>query len=159
VADFSQLPLRYRAFLAAYRWRRVDPIPWTRPRDARDATVALITSAGVLRPGIDEPFVRRRGGDPSFRFIPHDTQVETLVVGQTSTEFDPAPSAADRNLAMPLDRLRALARSSEVGRIAPRHLSFNGSLTAPGRLVTHTAPAAVEGLRADGVDLALLVPF
>jgi D-proline reductase (dithiol) PrdB len=121
--------------------------------------VALITSAGVLRPGIDEPFRRRPGGDPSFRFIPGDTPVASLVVGQTSREFDPGPSSADRNLALPLDRLRALVATDAVGRIAPRHLSFNGSLTAPGRLVTQTAPAAAEALRADGVDLALLVPF
>jgi D-proline reductase (dithiol) PrdB len=108
---------------------------------------------------VDAPFTRQLGGDPSFRYIPADTVVSSLVVGQTSEAFDPEPSALDRNLAFPLDRLRLLAATGTIGRVAPRHLSFNGSLTAPGRLVAQTAPAAVRALRADGVDLALLVPF
>jgi hypothetical protein len=33
-----------------------------------------------------------------------------------------------------------------------------GGITAPGRLIKHTAPAAARGLAADGVDIALLVP-
>jgi D-proline reductase (dithiol) PrdB len=159
VADFSHLPLYYRAALAAYPWRRIDPVPWTEPRPAREATVALITSAGVFRPGIDEPFVRRLAGDPSVRFIPADTPLASLVVGQTSREFDPQPSAADRNLALPLERLDALVAAGVVGRSAPRHLSFNGSMTAPGRFMATAVPAAAAALRSDGVDLALLVPF
>ena len=33
-----------------------------------------------------------------------------------------------------------------------------GSVTAPGRLVAKTAPAAVDVLKEDGVNIALLVP-
>jgi len=39
-----------------------------------------------------------------------------------------------------------------------RHLSFMGSITAPGRLMRRTAPEAARALQADGVDVALLVP-
>ncbi len=42
--------------------------------------------------------------------------------------------------------------------MAPRHLSFMGSVTAPGRLVRDTAPRAAELLVEDRVDVALLVP-
>ena len=66
---------------------------------------------------------------------------------------------ADRNLAYPLDRLRALAAEGLVGAVAPRHLSFNGSITAPGRLVRDTVPQMADVLRADAVDAALLVPI
>jgi hypothetical protein len=42
--------------------------------------------------------------------------------------------------------------------LAPRHLSFMGSITAPGRLVAESAPEAAQLLVDDGVDVALLVP-
>ena len=39
-----------------------------------------------------------------------------------------------------------------------RHLSFMGSITAPGRLLRDTAPEAARLLKEDGVDLAFLTP-
>ncbi|MEA2325285.1 MAG: D-proline reductase (dithiol) PrdB, partial [Thermoanaerobaculia bacterium] len=65
---------------------------------------------------------------------------------------------ADPNLAFPLDRLHELERDGRIGRVNKRHLSFMGSITAPGRLIRDSAPAAAELLVADGVDIALLVP-
>jgi D-proline reductase (dithiol) PrdB len=159
VADFSELPLRYRLEMAVYRWRRVDPEVWTRlPVPLRDARVALVTTAGLYRPGRDEPFRRVRGGDYSFRVIPDDVDLRELVVGQTSEAFDRAPVKADRNVALPIERLRTLVERREVGSAAPRHLSFNGSITAPGRLVRDSAPEAACLLAGDGVQAALLVP-
>jgi len=75
-----------------------------------------------------------------------------------STSFDHRGIEADRNLALPLDRLRELAAEGEIGEVAPRHLSFMGSITAPNRLVRHSAPEAAEILVRDAVDVALLVP-
>jgi len=42
--------------------------------------------------------------------------------------------------------------------VAPRHLSFCGAITAPGRLRKEAAPAAAQLLVDDGVDVALLFP-
>ena len=159
VADLSELSLKYRLQLVAYRWRRIDPVPWSaleKPLSA--ACLALVTSAGLYRPAIDAPFERVRGGDVSFRAIPNDVPVGSLKVGQTSDAFDRSPIEIDRNLALPLDRLGELVRAGEVGSAAPRHLSFNGSITTPGRLIAETAPEAAELFREDGVDAALLVP-
>ena len=75
-----------------------------------------------------------------------------------SDAYDPAPLAADRNVAFPLDRLRALAAAGAIGDVAPRHLSFMGSITRPERLVEESAPAAATLLAGDGVNIALLVP-
>jgi D-proline reductase (dithiol) PrdB len=159
VADLSELSFRHRLQLAAYRWRRLDPVPGSAPKGPLSATrLALVTSAGLYRAGIDPPFQRIRGGDVSFRVIPNDVAVASLSIGQTSDAFDRAPVETDRNIALPLDRLHELVRAGEVGSAAPRHLSFNGSITAPGRLVAETAPEAAELLRADGTDAALLVP-
>ena len=66
--------------------------------------------------------------------------------------------AQDPNLAFPVDRVRELEARGRIGALSTRHLSFMGSITAPGRLVRETAPAAAARLVADGVDAALLVP-
>ena len=60
---------------------------------------------------------------------------------------------ADPNLAFPLDRLRELGLP-----LAPRHLSFMGSITATRSLIAESAPEAAQLLVHDGVDVALLVP-
>jgi D-proline reductase (dithiol) PrdB len=160
VAEFSSLSLKYRAYMAVYRWRRIDPVPWAElRRPLVSARVALVTSAGFYRSGIDEPFRRMTGGDSSFRALPDDVDPRSLVLGQMSDSFDHGPATADPNVAFPLEWLHQLAAAGEIGASAPRHLSFNGSITAPERMVRDTGPRAVELLLEDGVDAAVLVPI
>ena len=64
----------------------------------------------------------------------------------------------ESNLAFPLDRVRELVDSGRIGSLARVHLSFMGSITAPGRLVRETAPDSARALVRDQVDIALLVP-
>jgi D-proline reductase (dithiol) PrdB len=54
--------------------------------------------------------------------------------------------------------VRELAAQDGIGSVNHRHLSFMGSITAPGRLVRDPAPAAARLLVQDQVDVALLVP-
>jgi D-proline reductase (dithiol) PrdB len=148
-----------RLFLRAYPWRRVDPVPWAPlRRPLARARVALASSAGFVLPG-QTPFDERvRGGDPSFRWLPGDTDLRDLVETHRSESFDHAGIRRDPNLAFPLDRLRELAAEGRIGAVAPRHLSFMGSITAPGRFVRDSLPEAGAALVADGVEAALLVP-
>ena len=46
----------------------------------------------------------------------------------------------------------------DIGSVNRRHLSFMGSIPAPGRLIRDSAPAAAQLLVEDRVDAALLVP-
>jgi len=64
----------------------------------------------------------------------------------------------DPNLAFPIDRVRELVASRRIDSVADEHISFMGSITAPGRLVRDTAPEIARRLLADRVDIALLVP-
>lgn len=155
----ADLPLKYRFLLRTYRWRRAEAVPAARLRvPLTDARVALVTSAGLVMRG-DVPFdLDLKGGDWSYRTIAGDADVATLDMHHKSDAFDAAPIAADRNVAFPLDRLRALADEGSVGAVAERHLSFMGSITEPERLLRESAPRAAELLVADGVDVALLVP-
>jgi D-proline reductase (dithiol) PrdB len=160
VATLSDLSIRNRLFMATYRYRTVDPVPWARPRKPlRAARVALVTTGAVYAPG-QEPFDEEmKGGDFSFRVIPRDTDVATLGIAHKSDAFDQAGFLADRNLGFPLDRLREMEAEGLIGSLAPSALSFMGSISAPGRLVKESAPAAAALLEADGVDVALLVPL
>lgn len=159
MANLDDLPLWLRATLKIYPWRRVDPVPRARLlRPLASARIALVTSAGIVAEG-QPPFdASVKGGDASYRAISGDADPAQLGEFHRSRSFDHAGISADRNLALPLDRLRELVLEGTIGEVAPRHLSFMGSITAPGRLVRDSAPAAAQLLVDDQVDLALLVP-
>jgi D-proline reductase (dithiol) PrdB len=155
----ADLPLRYKFLLRTYRWRRAEAVPAARlRRPLNDARVALVTSAGLVHPPDAAFDLDLNGGDCSFRTISGGADLAALAMHHRSDAFDPAPIAADRNVAFPLDRLHALAADGLIGAVAPRHLSFMGSITMPDRLQAEAAPTAAGLLVHDGVDVALLVP-
>ncbi len=159
MGDLEEFPLRWRLFLRSYPWRRIDPVPWSElEKPLAAARVALVSSAGLVLPG-QAPFDEGvRGGDWSFREIPAETAVSSLIETHRSQLFDHSGIAADRNLAFPLDRLRELAAAGFLGEVAPRHFSLMGSLTAVGRFQRGTGPEIARRLAADRVDATLLVP-
>ena len=159
MAELSELPFSARLFLKAYPWRRIDPVPWTPlKKPLSQSRLALVSSAGFVLPTqarFDETI---KGGDPSFREIPSDTPVATLVESHRSRAFDHSGMQQDPNLAFPLDRARELADCGRIGSVNGRHVSFMGSITAPGRFTHDHVPQAASWLTEDGVDVALLVP-
>lgn len=159
MGDLSEFSLPTRLFLRSYAWRRVEPVPRSLLRKPLSGCrVALVSSAGFVLPG-QKPFdAPVRGGDASFREIPAHVDASILVESHRSRSFDHSGMRSDPNLAFPVDRLRELGRSGRIGSVNHRHISFMGSFTAPARLITHTAPEAARLLRADEVDVALLVP-
>ena len=159
MGELSDFPLHVRAFLRAYRWRRIDPLPWSPLAvPLHRARVALVTSAGLTAPG-DTPYdPRARGGDYTYRWIPSSVQTGALVNSHRSESWDPSGFDRDPNVVFPLDRLREFERAGVIGEINRRHASFMGSITAPGRLIRHSAPEVAAELVGDGVDVAVLVP-
>lgn len=159
MAELSELSLALRAFLRAYRWRRNDPVPRAILRKPlAQAKIAIVSTAGFVAPE-QEPFNdAKRGGDTSLRVIGDDVDVAQLVDAHRSESFDHTGMREDPNLAFPLDRLHELARDGVIGSVSARHLSYMGSITAPGRLIRETAPRGAEMLVEDGADAALLVP-
>jgi hypothetical protein len=155
----TDLPLKYRLLLAGYRWRRPEPVsPARLRRPLREARVALVTTAGLVPPG-DPPFdLTHRGGDPSFRVVLADVDPRRLGVHHRSDAFDRRAVEADPGVVFPLDVLNGLTGRGVIGSVAPRHLSFMGSITAPARLRRDSAPRAADLLVDDAVDVALLVP-
>jgi D-proline reductase (dithiol) PrdB len=159
VGDLSEFSLAVRTFLRAYRWRRIDPLPWTVPSKPLAASrLALVSSAGFVLPD-QQPFDEAiRGGDPSFREIPADVDPAVLRDTHRSGSFDHTGMCADPNLAFPVERVRELAADHRIGSVAASHVSFMGSILAPGRFVRDSVPRIADLLVADAVDVALLVP-
>jgi len=159
MGDLSEFPLHVRAFLRAYRWRRIEPLPWTPLRKPLNrARVALVTSAGLIPPDAVPYDPRIRGGDYTYRWIPVSAQLRRLANNHRSESWDTSGFERDPNVVFPLDRLRELERVGLIGEINRRHASFMGSITAPGRLIRHSAPEVAAELVGDQVDVAVLVP-
>ena len=159
MAQLSDLKMRYRVLIRGYRFSKVDWHPGailTKPLNA--AKIAIITSAGFYLP-TQPPFEHTiRYNDCSYREIPWGTPVKSLQIGQTSDAFDHSGIELDRNLALPLDRLRELVGLGLVGAATPRHFSMMGSLLATAGLIQKSGPEIAAKLHEDAVDAVLLVP-
>jgi len=140
-----------------------DPV-WA-PFEARlaDATIALLTSAGLSLAGEQEPFDMERErreptwGDPTFRVLPHALGDRPLVMNHL--HVNSADILADRNVALPVDILDGLVADGRVGVAAASHVSVMGYQEAGLRVWREeTAPAIIELLRDEGVHGVVLAP-
>ncbi len=158
-ALYGRLPVL--SALAARGWKRerTGEIPWSPARvPLPEARIALVTSAGVHLKD-DSPFdMENPDGDASCRVIPGDASLRDLTI--THDYYDHRAADRDLNCVFPLERLRELARTGRIGRVAPRHIGTMGHILGPEerRLVAETAPAIARLLVADGVDYVLATP-
>jgi D-proline reductase (dithiol) PrdB len=159
MAHLSDLKLTYRIYMTAYRYRQFDWQPGALlSKPLAESRIAMVTTAGLHlpdQPAFDETI---KGGDWSYREIPADVDLTSLRLAHRSDAFDHAGIERDKNLVLPLDRLRELAAEHVIGEPAPRHFSFMGSIPAPGRLMAQTAPEVAATLHDDHVDAVLLTP-
>lgn len=158
MATVSDLGLKDRLWYHRYKFRKVEPLPWAPAGPSlSDSRVAVVTSAGVHLPQ-DPPFAKVKGGDVSYRWVPKGASTGKLICTHPSGAWDRSGVEEDRNVALPLDRLRELRKDGVIGSVAPRHASFQGSITAPMRLTRNSAPEMARGMVDDGVDVVILTP-
>ncbi len=132
-----------------------DSTPFTPlPKPLDRCTVALVTTAG-LHGREDKPFVKF---DPSYRVVPHDVDVNDLVVSHTSIGFDRMPMQQDLNIVFPLDRIRELSERRVVGPMGPNCYSFMGAQRDLTVVKSQTGPEVAERLLGEGVDVVVLTP-
>lgn len=141
---------------------RHGPIPWSPlARPLAEATVALVSSAGVARRD-DRPFDEDGErddpwwGDPTYRIIPRGATEDDVALHHL--HIDTTLGARDLDCVLPLRRLDELRRQGMVGAVAPSHYSVMGFQLRTEELVTTTAPAIARHMVAEGVDAAVLVP-
>ena len=166
MAEFSEVDPVERLFLKRYPFQKFAPRPGDPAGNAmtplkkplRECRVALVTTAGLSLPD-QPPFdATIRLGDTSFREIPGTISPQLLEMNQRSWTFDKTGVLRDRNLALPLDRLREMQANNLIGSVAPRHYSFMGSIVSPRKLINETAPEVARRLATDAVDVVLLTP-
>ena len=166
VAQLEDVDLAERLFLKGYPFYKYAPnknnpaslanTPLMKPLS--QCTVALVTTAGFSLPD-QPPFdVTNKMGDPSFREFPGTISPQLLEMNQRSWSFDKTGILRDRNLAMPLDRLREMQANGEIAATAPYHYSFMGSIVGPRKLIQENAPEVARRLVTAGVDVVLLTP-
>lgn len=166
MAHLNDIELIERLFLKSYPFQHYAPHPGDPIANAvtplrkplRFCKVALITTAGLSLP--DQPIFDTtiKMGDSSFREFPGDISPQLLEMHHRSWTFDQTGILRDRNLVIPLDRLRELREYGEIGSLALHHYSFMGSIVGPAKLIKESAPEVAHRLVADGVDVALLTP-
>jgi D-proline reductase (dithiol) PrdB len=139
-----------------------EPVPWAPlRRPLREATVALVSTAGISRRderAFDTERERRNPwwGDPSYRIIPRTATEQDIVASHLHIET--AYILSDLNVALPLARLAALEREGFIGRSAPSHYSFMGYLLDPTEFLASAVPAMIDGMHREGVDAAVFIP-
>lgn len=137
-------------------------IPWTAlSRPLSECTVSLITSGGIALK-TDRPFDQEGErqnpwwGDPSYRVIPQTASTESIRVYHQ--HIDPTLAEQDLNCLLPTERLAEFEATGRIGRAAPAHYSFMGYILEPQELLERSIPTIIEHLRADAVDVVVLIP-
>jgi D-proline reductase (dithiol) PrdB len=166
MAEIKDIELKERIFVRSYPFSHYGPrtqhpetIAITELKKPLSAcTIALITTAGLSLPD-QPPFdTNIKMGDSSFREIPGTISPQLLEMHHRSWSFDQTGILRDRNLVLPLDRLREMENRGEIGAIAAHHYSFMGSIVGPFKLIKESAPEVARRLVSAGVDVALLTP-
>ena len=163
VDSYRWLPPALRTYFETRAYEPFEGVPWTPlARPLREATVALVTTAGINVRGEQSPFDYEREqreplwGDPSFRTLPRDLRQEQVQTGHLHINNDDLE--ADIDVAFPIHRALELEAAGEIGRVAPRHYSVMGFQQDLAAWRAETGPAIARALRADGVNAVVLTP-
>jgi len=140
-----------------YRWTINDTAPLTLPtKPLAECRVAMLTSGGVSRKDA-APFNPQARNDLRLDSIEQDTSSHFFAINDDY--YNHGDADRDINCIFPIDRLRELAADRVIGSVAPHHYSgFMGRIYVRTAVVSEAAPALVQKLRDESVDLFLLVP-
>ena len=119
-----------------------------------DAVVAIVTTAGLQRPGE----TGWAAGDQSFRMF--EREERDLITSHVSPNFDRTAITADLNAVYPIDRLEEMAAEGVIKSVAARHASFMGAqMDMLSTIRLDSGPAAAVALKAGGANVVVLTPI
>ena len=134
-----------------------EDIPWA-PYTGQpsEQTFLLVTSGGLYlkdsQPAFDTTSIH---GDPSIREIPKTVRQEQI--GIAHAQYDHSLAEQDINIIFPIHRLIEMEAEGVIGKLVDTHYSYSYvNDVAP--LVEGVVPKMISRLKADGVDVVLLVP-
>jgi len=140
-----------------YKWTVNTEAPFTPlTKPLHQCRVSMLVAGGISH--CSEP-----GFNPNAR---DDLRLDVIDPAWKPEEFeindsyyDHRDADRDINVIFPIDRLRELAAEGVIGDLAPRLWSgFMGRIYKRSLVTEEAAPAFADQLKADGVDLLVLVP-
>ena len=140
MAHLSDMPEKQRNLIVNQDLPDYDDTPCVEGPALPERKIAIITTAG-LHSREDKAFTPGVG---EYRIIPNDTDMNDLIMSHVSTNFDRTGYQQDLNIVFPIERLRELKESGNVGEVASYHYAFMGA----------TPPTAHEAV---AKDLAVLL--
>ncbi len=149
---------QYAPAFKTYPWPTFRQTPWAPlGKPVAQSTLAVVTTGGLYRPGVDPAFDGEAlEGDWGFRALPRDVDLSGLAIAHP--HFPHEVAEADMNTIFPLERLGELESAGLVGRLAPTHYSTMGYVTRAADLAAETAPLIAKRMKAEGVEVALVIP-
>lgn len=163
VDSFKYLPRSFRPGFEAMPMQEDEPVwsPLTLP--VQQATIALLTSAGLYVKRRQQPFEEERErqnplwGDPSFRAIPRDVRQEEIAASHL--HLNTRDFYVDFNVALPIRRFEELEAEGKIGRLADEHYSFMGyQERGCAEWQTNYGPEVARRLKDAGVHALVLAP-
>ena len=148
--DRTRLYYEAQGFDKSYLWAHFEEVPFAPlVKPLSESTLALITTASLHDRAATEPRAVASGSivEPPRRLFAND-----LAWDKEATHLD------DLNSYFPIDHLAKLVADGRIGRLAER---FHCAPTdySQHRTSTSDAPEILKRCRADGADVALLVPM
>jgi D-proline reductase (dithiol) PrdB len=117
----------------------------------QERRIAIITTAGLHR----REDVAFKMGVGEYRIIPDDTDMNDLIMSHISNNFDRTGFQQDLNIVFPIERLRELDDSGEIGSVAAYHYAFMGATPPTDQAaVAKDLAGLLKGDNVSGVILA-----
>ena len=140
-----------------YRWTINETAPLHHlDKPLSECTVSLLTSGGVSQcamPAFNPDAKNDHRLDP----IAWDTGADDFQIHDSY--YDHSDADTDINCIFPLERLRTLAETGEIGAVAARLWSgFMGRIYNRSKVLEESGPAFAAALEHDGVDILVAAP-
>ena len=123
MAHLSDMPEKQRNLIVNQDLPDYGDTPCVEGPALPERKIAIITTAG-LHSREDKAFTPGIG---EYRIIPNDMDMNDLIMSHVSTNFDRTGFQQDLNIVFPIERLRELKESGNVGEVASYHYAFMGA--------------------------------
>ena len=163
VDSYKFLPRSFRAGYEQANYVYDEPLWAPLAKPVAEATVALLTSAGIYLKESQEPFDVEREkanptwGDPTYRVIPRG--VEQSQVGAAHLHLNTRDILEDFNTSLPIRAFETLADEGAIGAVAEDHYAFMGFQERGATLwQDQYGPEVAARIREANVDALVLAP-
>ncbi|MBI2766931.1 MAG: hypothetical protein HYX53_13600 [Chloroflexi bacterium] len=163
VDSFKFLPRSFRAGFESVGFQAEAPVWSPLATPIGQATVALLTSAGLYLKASQPPFDVEREkreplwGDSTYRIIPRDVQQDDIAAEHL--HLNTRDFLIDFNVALPIAAFSRLEAEGAIGRLADEHYAFMGFQARGAKeWRTRYGPEVVQRLKDAEVEAVVLAP-